>query len=244
MGNPVITLDIDWAPDFAIDYVAEILAKAGVRATWFVTHPSMAIERLRERGDLFELGIHPNFLSNSTQGRDESAVLRYCMKLVPKARSMRTHGLFQTSNLLERIVNESPIETDVSLFLPHAKNLEPVMYYWPREQKLLRLPYFWEDDFESVRPSPCWSLEPYLEYGPGLKIFGFHPLHVYVNSASLEPYRQISKMGQLQSLDRAQVDPKINMGIGAGTIFKAIVEHLAGSGGATIGDIARLENIR
>lgn len=36
--STVITLDIDWAPDFVIDAVAEQLVQAGVWATWFVTH--------------------------------------------------------------------------------------------------------------------------------------------------------------------------------------------------------------
>ena len=42
-----LTLDVDWAPDFMIDFAAEILVEHGVRATWFVTHDSPALTRLR-----------------------------------------------------------------------------------------------------------------------------------------------------------------------------------------------------
>ena len=90
-----ITLDIDWAPDHVIDRIAAQLIDARVRATWFVTHQSPAIDRLRARPDLFELGIHPNFLNQSTHGETPAEVLAHCMALVPDARSMRTHSLVQ-----------------------------------------------------------------------------------------------------------------------------------------------------
>jgi len=80
-----ITLDVDWAPDFVIEDVAELLINSSVRATWFVTHASSAIDDLRKRPDLFELGIHPNFLPGSTQGADVDSVLNHCMSLVPDA---------------------------------------------------------------------------------------------------------------------------------------------------------------
>ena len=47
-AQAVITLDIDWAPDYAIDFAAGLLIEAQVRATWFVTHDSPAVERLRQ----------------------------------------------------------------------------------------------------------------------------------------------------------------------------------------------------
>lgn len=43
----LLTLDIDWAPDFIIDEVVSILVKNNVKATWFITHNSPAIDRLR-----------------------------------------------------------------------------------------------------------------------------------------------------------------------------------------------------
>src|SRR4028119_935918 len=90
-----ITLDVDWAPDFVIDSVAETLRRARVKCTWFVTHPSPAVDRLRRHPELFELGVHPNFLPGSTQGATAADVLNYCRRLVPDARSMRTHSLVQ-----------------------------------------------------------------------------------------------------------------------------------------------------
>src|ERR1035441_3475149 len=85
MHDIAISMDVDWAPDFAIDFVAERLIASRVRATWFVTHRSPAIERLRQHRDLFELGIHPNFLPGSSHGDSPAAVLQHCMGLVQDA---------------------------------------------------------------------------------------------------------------------------------------------------------------
>ena len=57
-----LTFDIDWAPDWMIEEVASILIEHNVKTTWFVTHASPAIDKLRQMPELFELGIHPNRL--------------------------------------------------------------------------------------------------------------------------------------------------------------------------------------
>ena len=62
----VVTLDIDWASDEVIRHCADILEARNVKATWLVTHASAAVQSLADRGDLFELGIHPNFHSDTT----------------------------------------------------------------------------------------------------------------------------------------------------------------------------------
>ena len=85
MNELAITLDIDWAPDFMIERVAGALLSKGVKATWFVTHRSLAIDRLRHHPELFELGIHPNFAAGSSHGDTPEAVLGHVIDLVPDA---------------------------------------------------------------------------------------------------------------------------------------------------------------
>lgn len=214
-----ITFDIDWAPDFVIDFLAEQLVACQVRATWFVTHASPAIERLRQHPDLFELGIHPNFLPGSTHGDTPEVVLHHCMALVPNATSMRTHGLVQSSPLLAQIMAQTAITTDVSLFLPHTPYLQPVEYTW-QGHSLLRIPYYWEDDFEMERTSPYWHLAPLLAAGEGLKVFDFYPIHVYLNSAEIRPYRALKqRVPNLPTMTSADAAPFVNSGIGARTLF-------------------------
>ncbi len=226
----VVTLDIDWSPDFAIDFVAERLIAHRICATWFVTHLSPAVARLQQHPELFELGIHPNFLPGSTHGDTPDAVLRHCMALVPEATSMRTHALVQSTPLLEKILTQTAIVTDVSLFLPHTRCLSPVEYRW-KGRTMLRIPYYWEDDFEMERSVPCWDLAPLLEVGKGLKVFAFHPIHVYLNSADIGPYQALKqRVRRLSEASQTEVDTYVQTGEGAQRLFMELVGHLAMAG--------------
>ena len=221
-----ITLDIDWTPDFVIDAVAERLLALGTRATWFVTHASAAVDRLRRHPGLFELGIHPNFLPNSTHGSTVDDVLETCRALVPGATSMRTHGLVQSTPLLERVMAITAVTTDVSIFLPHATSTEPVEYWW-QDRMLLRVPFLWEDDFEFERPSPTWELGPLLD-APGARVFNFHPIHVYLNSPDLRRYRTLKeRCAELGRAEPDQVADLIHRGRGTGTAFADLARRLA-----------------
>ncbi|MBI4952855.1 MAG: hypothetical protein HY908_12540 [Myxococcales bacterium] len=233
-----ITLDVDWAPDFAIELAAQTLRDAGVRSTWFVTHCSPAIDRLAAEEDLFELGIHPNFLPGSSHGATPEAVLDACMAMVPRARSMRTHGLVQSTGLFDLVMLRTPIRADVSMLLPRARHLAP--FAWRRGgRSLTRFPYFWEDDVEMESARPSWEVAPLLE-GPGLKIFGFHPIHVALNSADLGPYERLKReVGNMRAATAGDIRSRAHDGHGARSVFDALVGHLAGvGGGARISDLA------
>src|SRR5437588_10311456 len=109
IAAPILTFDVDWAPDYMIDFVAERLLKDRMRPTWSVTHESPAIERLRSNSDIFELGVHPNFLPGSSHGGNTHDVLRSCMAMVPEAQSFRTHSLVQSTPLLCEVMKSTPL---------------------------------------------------------------------------------------------------------------------------------------
>lgn len=54
------TFDIDWACDEVLSDTIDIIEAAGVSATFFVTHQTTLLERLRANSAI-ELGVHPNF---------------------------------------------------------------------------------------------------------------------------------------------------------------------------------------
>jgi len=228
LNTTLLTLDIDWVPDFIIDMVSELLVSKRVKATWFVTHASPAVDRLRQQRELFELGIHPNFLPHSTHGSSADAVLRHCMTLVPEAVSMRTHSLMQSTPLLAQTLQQTPITIDSSMVLQYASHLQPVEFYF-EGRKMTRVPFFWEDDLEMERPTPAWSLSPLLHI-EGLKVFNFHPIHVYLNSSDMSAYRQV-KADTPHLLDATPVvtDARIMPMSGGGSryLFEQVVAHLA-----------------
>jgi len=231
-----ITLDVDWAPDFAIDAVADRLRARGVKATWFVTHSSPAIDRLRDTPELFELGVHPNFFAGSSHGDTLDEVLAHVKHLVPEAQSLRSHGLYQSSRLLAAIARDDRLRYDVSLFLPGHPHLRPVTLRL-LGAAITRIPYFWSEDHEMEQLTPTWTLEP-LVAGEGLKVLNFHPMLVYLNAADSDAYRELASTS-LQDLDADAVKRHINPGRGAGSVFGEAVEFLQrGGGSATIAEIA------
>jgi hypothetical protein len=236
----ILTLDIDWAPDFVIDALAAELVARRVCATWFVTHSSAAIERLRCCPELFELGIHPNFLPGSSHGGTPHEVLAHCMALVPEARAMRTHALVQSTPLLTQIMRTTPIAIDVSVFLPHVPFLRPFSFFMDGNV-LWRVPYLWEDDCEMDRPSPCWHLRHMLRWG-GCKVFDFHPIHVYLNSSDMRNYRGLcAHVPRLYEATADDVMPYVRAGVGTRTMFDDVLEYLVTQGGgARISDFVAM----
>ena len=218
-----IALDIDWAPDFVIDSVARKLIEARTPATWFVTHQSKAVARLAERPDLFELGIHPNFLPGSTHGKSVDEVLDAVMKMAPEAVSMRTHGLVQSTSILDRVMALTPIKIDASMYLAHASGVEVVDYWW-NGRHMTRVPFIWEDDLEWQRPKPVWQAEKMVDR-PGIKVFAFHPMHVFLNSKDPSAYNVLKgQVKNLGELEQAEAMKLIQTGPGAGSFFQDLIK--------------------
>jgi hypothetical protein len=216
-----LTFDIDWAPDFVIEDVVDLIRAAGVRSTWFVTHSSPALVSLRARPDLFEVGIHPNFLPGSTHGANVREVLDHMMGLVPEAVSMRTHGGYQFSDLFIEVVTRTPIHADSSVFLPGHENLRPLLL--PLAQgRLVRVPYYWEDDVEMFHGRRSYIASDHLA-SAGLMVFNFHPIHVFLNGADGEAYAAAKTLGPLAGLRERELRPFVSSGEGPGTMLRQLL---------------------
>jgi len=238
----LITLDTDWASDEIIDNVADALLHKNVKATWFITHDSPSIRRLADHPETFELGLHPNFRADSSQGSSVSQVMRFLRKILPHSGLIRTHGLIQSSDLLAELTNHFGVTVDLSLFLYNTPLITPhELHYTGEKRGLLRIPYFWEDDREFKAPVPCWSFSSERYHCRGLKVFDFHPVHVVLNSKDDGAYSTIRDKKRMQNLTLAEIEPYVNREAGTRTLFMGIVDYLSGQKEAqfTIGDIAR-----
>ncbi|VVN23560.1 polysaccharide deacetylase WbmS family protein [Pseudomonas fluorescens] len=236
-----ITFDIDWAPEWAVADCADICRKAGVKATFFATHPDDILKDLLASKS-FEVGIHPNFLPNSSQGKATEEVIEYILSIVPHAKSMRTHALVQSSQILANIVKNTEIETDVSLLLPFHKNLAPTrLYFESGGRPLIRLPYYWEDDVSANWPGWSWS-SPIEHDQDGLRIYDFHPIHVALNMSTMQDYDRL-KSGlngrPLTSLTRAECKTFVRQGEGTRTYIERLVSSVAENRFQTISEITK-----
>jgi hypothetical protein len=231
-GHPqrlALTLDQDWAPDWAVRRTAELLVERRVKATWFVTNDSPSLAYLRRHADLFELGIHPNFAAGSTQGVTPSEILARCMETVPEAKVMRAHGLLMSSSLYISVMRETPLTADVTTFMPGAPSLRPALLSWG-DRSLWKVPFYWEDDVEFSQAPPCWELRGHLRDEAGLAIFNFHPIHICLDTRSEAHYAAYRRAPELE--------PPAEDGRPGGVraLFDQLLDALEG-GGATVSEL-------
>jgi len=181
-----ITLDIDWCHDEVLAYSINLLEQAGASATWFVTHNTPLLERLRANPK-FELGIHPNFnfllQGDNRNGRDAEEVIDRILEIVPEAKSVRSHSMTQSSVLLD-LFSEKGLCYDCNHFIPFEAKIELRPYcLW---NNLIKVPYSWEDDIACIKRENI--LEVIRNRAEGLNVFDFHPIHIFLNTHDLSFY--------------------------------------------------------
>lgn len=193
-----LTFDIDWAHNEIIADSISLVEQAGVAATWFVTNDTPILDRLRHN-PLFELGIHPNFnllLEGSDRmGSSPVEVIQRIKEVVPEATSARSHSLVHGTQILNLLV-QFGITHDLNCLIPESAGI--TLSPWRMWDDLVRVPYFWEDDVAclfDVRMTQPGSLE-LLARRPGLKVFDFHPIHVFLNTEHLDRYERTRHLHQ------------------------------------------------
>ncbi|AZL72917.1 polysaccharide deacetylase WbmS family protein [Pseudomonas oryziphila] len=229
MANPLhLTLDVDWAPDVVIDHVAELILAQGVKATWFVTHWSPAIERLAQHPAHFELGIHPNFLKGSSHGESVADVVAFCRDMLPKARSVRTHSLCMNGEIMAAFCRSADIGVDSSLFMPGVETIEPFVFE-TAAGRVVRVPVYWSDDYQLAANQANFTLpQPAVT---GVKVFMFHPIHVFLNSPDFSYYESRKGLIFSGAAEPEQLATVRHPGEGVGSSFEVLLRLLKNNGG-------------
>jgi hypothetical protein len=180
-----LTLDVDWANDEVIAFAADLLEGTGVAATWFVTHETAMLERLR-CNPRFELGIHPNFnfllTGDPCNGANADEVLDRLLAIVPEATAVRSHSMTQSSVLLDLFARRG-LTHDCNHYVPGHAGIE--LRPWRIWNGLTKVPYCWEDDLHCITDGPSPSD---LAARPGLCVVDFHPIHLFLNTEDLARY--------------------------------------------------------
>ena len=213
-----LTFDIDWASDEILAYTTDMVESAGVPATWFVTHPTPMIERWR-RNPKFELGIHPNFnpLLQFGPPRETHAprkIIDELLTLVPEAKSVRSHSLTQSTPLLDTFA-AAGLTHECNHLIPHHAQI--ALAPWKHWNKMLRVPFFWEDDVACLYQENVAMNE--LSERQSLKVFNFHPIHIALNTSSLDLYNRTRPVHN----DWDALTKQRNQGHGAETWLRELI---------------------
>lgn len=200
----ILTLDMDWAPDWMLEEAAALIEERGVRCTWFATHDSPAVRAIA-RNPLFEIGLHPNFLPGSTQGSTPEEIMDRLRALFPEARASRSHSLHQNERLLQMLCERYGVRVDCSLYLPGCpgQGLHRLRYS-EGGPELLRVPHVFQDNMHLAGRFP-FSRERLFADAPGIKVVNFHPIHIALNTTSLADYYALCASHPVCAIARDQV---------------------------------------
>ena len=180
-----ITMDMDWANDGVLADTVSLAESLEIPVCLFVTHDTPMLEVIREH-PLFTLGIHPNFLPQLNGQTEKSfrPAMEELHALVPEAKVIRCHALADATPILTA-AREMGFSADMNLFIPFSSGirLRPFTHF----SGLQRLPFFYEDDAWTLEPG-AGSPEDHLLSDVPLKIFNFHPIHLYLNTENMERY--------------------------------------------------------
>jgi len=183
-----LTFDIDWAIDEIIEDSIDLILEYGARATFFITHGTPILKTLRQFPQVFELGIHPNFnklLKEGNKGHGMDSIVKDLKKIVPEAISARSHSMTQSS-LIWDIFRDNGIKYDVNTLIPAHTKISLRSFY--TINGIIRVPYCWEDD-DHLGYGFMWGPDCVLE-NKGIKVFDFHPIHVFLNTEKMKRYEK------------------------------------------------------
>ena len=214
-----LTIDIDWACDDVLNDTIDLIEKNDVAVTWFVTHKTDILNRLREHKK-FELGIHPNFnfLLNGSdeQGANAEEVVDRILEVVPEAKTVRSHSMTQSTNILD-IFKKKGMDFECNHFIPDVADI--TVKPWKLWNGLSKIPYSWEDDIACI----YGNMDDYIEmrYREGLRVLDFHPIHVFLNTENMQRYEMTRDLHQNAPL---LLEKRNDSALGARDVLKSVME--------------------
>jgi hypothetical protein len=175
MSELIITVDLDWACEAAIEFTLDFLQGQDIKPTVFVTHRSPRVEN---NMDKLEVGLHPYFAIDSSHGSTINEVVKHIIDLPHNIPAFRCHRFATCNNSKQAMVDAGMlISSNV------CTDLENIVPFKDR-YGLLEVPIFLEDGGylwrkHSLEIDPSFSA---VALSPGSKVILLHPMHFMLNT--------------------------------------------------------------
>lgn len=190
----LITIDMDWAPDWMINYVLDIIGKNKKPIHWFLTNKSKLLKKRKLKN--FYYGLHPNVGNDIMSIPNIEKKILKLKKILPKSELIRTHGNVTSTNL--SIVLSKFFKYDFSNFQPRNTKLRAHAVSW-YDRPILNISYNWEDSFEATKKVKYFDIKENFFKKNDFIIFNFHPVHIYLNTYNYGLYSKLKKkLGKIQ----------------------------------------------
>lgn len=224
-SKAILSFDVDWAADEMVDLCLDLVSQAGISATFFVTHSSPVLSRLKEAENI-ELGIHPNFdpLFLQEEGAlDADEVVGNLKSIVPQASVVRSHSMTHSGRILQ-LFQKHGFKHTSHFFLNRQKGIQPLRHI----NGLVECPVYFADDGwlyqldENTADSK--ELEATLSLdSDSLRVFNFHPIHIALNTPGFGYYSK-AKEEMKNGRDWQELGYG---GFGARSIFESLLKAIS-----------------
>lgn len=175
----IISIDADWVSQPLLNDTANILNDFRIKGTFFLTN-KIDENKLENH----ELAIHPNFYGAANY--DEVLERTLNILTTRKSKGSRSHKLFYDTPLMASY-KKYGIEYDSNYYLSNYD--KPMPFFFQRSQ-ILEIPFFFADDSYFFLNSN-FELDGINLQDSGVKVFLFHPFHIFMNSNSLDDYQRL-----------------------------------------------------
>lgn len=219
MNTTVVTLDLDWAPEAAIEDTLNFLENQQIVPTVFATHRSPRIEAVI---DDIEVGLHPFFDSQSSHGSSISQVVQHVMSLPHNIAAYRCHRFANCNQSKQEMAEagmliSSNVCTDLEIVAPFRDRFG-----------LVEVPIFMEDGGYLWRRHPLEMNEKLYKslQNSGIKVIIIHPMHFAINTPNFEymvKIKQSVNREQWNHMDRTTLQSLRWPGRGIRTLIQEIL---------------------
>ena len=187
-NKKIISIDIDWAPDFVLLDTIKLLENSKKKVCFFITHDTPLLKRISSNPN-FEMGLHPNFDHVIKRGSKVTPldILNSLSFVGPKITVLRSHGMTTSGRWLS-LFQKFGITHLSNYFMFGVERIRP----FHQLNDIIEAPVYFADDgylYNQSNKIDCIRLLKNLNLlTGGLKVFNFHPIHIYLNAKNLENY--------------------------------------------------------
>lgn len=208
-----ITMDTDWCPAEVLRHALALFEKHTQRCTIFATGHYASLATCDSK--TFEIGVHPNF--NDTPVSQYESKLHDLLALYPNAQGVSSHAMMSSTPLLH-LFKQAGLRYERNLLRYEEVAAKPFYYF----NQLLRVPIFWEDDIWFAHDARARFAANLFAHADLPLVFNFHPIHLFLNTASLEHYARFKP----DYHDADKLEKYRYQGYGVLSYFQDLMAHL------------------
>lgn len=179
MNELIVTSDLDWACEPAIEEILNFFNEKKITPTIFSTHRSPCVETSM---NTIDVGVHPYFYPDSSHGATIVEVVKHVMDLPHNFSAFRCHRFAICNSSRQAMLNagmliSSNVCTDLESIAPFKERCG-----------LLEIPIFLEDGGYLWQKHPLEITKEFMHFWlkSGPKVILIHPMHFALNTPNFE----------------------------------------------------------